>query len=91
LKKDAQRIAMKYLDLVAANYLKPVPSYFIKINNGDTVTAIRPKGMIYEKYTRDGKINDREYKANMMFGWSTGTFAFAYDYVLHNKTGHSHY
>jgi alpha,alpha-trehalase len=83
-KKDAERIAMKYLDLVAANYLKPDPSSF-KINqNGDSVTITRPKGMIYEKYTRDGKINDREYKANIMFSWSAGTFAFAFDYLQHN-------
>jgi len=39
-------------------------------------------GKLFEKYKVDGTINDDEYKANEMQGWSAGTFAFCYQYVL---------
>lgn len=73
---EARRIAAKYLDVVAKNYISPVPEKFI----GTEDTFIRKSGNIYEKYLKDGTINDREYKANTMFGWSAGTYAFLYKY-----------
>jgi alpha,alpha-trehalase len=76
-KKTAKRIAMKYLDIVAANYLKPNPASYVE--NKKTVN--RQAGRIYEKYTSEGLINDREYKANVMMGWSAGTYAFAFAYI----------
>ena len=78
-KDDAKRVAMKYLDLVAENYLSPKAAYFIK-NNKDTVK--RESGHVYEKYSRDGSINDREYNASVMMGWSAGTYAFIYHSLI---------
>lgn len=75
---DARRVGMKYMDLVAKNYLKPYPSFFIK-NKNDTVH--RTKGQIYEKYTRHGEINDREYNASYMMNWSAGAFAYIYSKI----------
>ena len=77
-KKEAKRIASKYLNLVAANFEKPTPAFFIKNENGVETKVIRQYGKTYEKYTRDGKINDREYNASVLAGWSAGAFAYAY-------------
>lgn len=81
-KVDARRIAMKHLDLIASNYYSPNPSSY-STKRGET--KFRKQGGIYEKYTFDGKINDREYFANPMYGWSAGAFAYAYNY-LYNTT-----
>ncbi len=78
-KKDALRIAEKYLDLVAANFFHPNPSD-TKDKKGNSLK--RTPFKIYEKYAADGTINNREYNAGEMYGWSTGTFAFAYRYVM---------
>lgn len=77
-KEDASRIAMKHLDLTASNYYAPNPSSYTT-KKGETV--YRKEGGIYEKYTFDGKINDREYPANLMFDWTAGAYVFAYDYL----------
>lgn len=76
-KTEAKRVAMKYLDVVAANFVQPDPA--IAIKSGDTIKRV--SGKIYEKYTRNGTINDREYVGNVMMGWSAGTYAFAYGYL----------
>jgi len=76
--KEAKRLAQKYLDLVAKNYFMPVPESFIS----DKKEKKRVVGKLFEKYKVDGTINDDEYKANEMQGWSAGTFAFCYQYVL---------
>jgi alpha,alpha-trehalase len=81
-KEDASRIAMKNLDLIAANYYSPNPSSYTT-KKGETV--YRKQGGIYEKYTFDGKINDREYPANLMYDWTAGVYAFAYDYLEKQK------
>jgi alpha,alpha-trehalase len=81
-KSDAKRVAMKYLDLVANNFISPNPAWYL---NDKKDTIKRSKGLVFEKYTREGKINDREYKANTMMGWSAGTFAFAFAYLNKNK------
>lgn len=77
-KDDAKRIAMKQLDLIAANYYAPNPASYLT-KKGETV--YRKPGGIYEKYTFDGKINDREYPANLMYDWTAGAYAFGYDYL----------
>jgi len=81
-KEDASRIAMKHLDLIASNYYAPNPSSYLT-KKGTTV--LRKPGGIYEKYTFDGKINDREYPANLMYDWTAGAYAFAYDYLQKQK------
>jgi len=81
-KEDASRIAMKHLDLIAANYYSPNPSSYVDKKG---VTIFRKPGGIYEKYTFDGKINDREYIANLMYDWTAGAYAFAYDYLKKQK------
>ncbi len=72
----AKRIAAKYLDLVANNYLNPTPSSFKE--NG--VVTNRKKSTIYEKYKADGTINDDEYNASEMFGWTAGSFLWLHAY-----------
>ena len=57
---------------MAENYLSPKAAYFIK-NNKDTVK--RESGHVYEKYSRDGSINDREYNASVMMGGRAETKA----------------
>jgi len=81
-KEDASRIAMKHLDLIAANYYSPNPSSYVTKKG---ITVLRKPGGIYEKYTFDGKINDREYIANLLYDWTTGAYAFAYDYLKKQK------
>jgi len=80
-KKEALEVAMKYLDLVSKNFISPDPPTF----KDDKGIQERRKGEIYEKYLINGKLNDREYKANYMYGWSAGTYAYFYDYYLKNK------
>ncbi|AHM60760.1 alpha,alpha-trehalase [Flammeovirgaceae bacterium 311] len=77
-KKEAKRIASKYLDLLARNYLTPTPAEAVK--KGVNIT--REPGHLYEKYRIDGTINDHEYTANTMMGWTGGTAAFCYSYLF---------
>ncbi|HOJ65366.1 MAG TPA: trehalase family glycosidase [Paludibacteraceae bacterium] len=81
-KEDACRIAMKHLDLITANFFNPNPSTYVDKSGKK---FYRLPGGIYEKYTRFGTINDREYNASLMYGWSAGAFAFAYDYLIVNS------
>ncbi|HEX8549578.1 MAG TPA: trehalase family glycosidase, partial [Cytophagaceae bacterium] len=81
-KDDAKRISSKYLDLVSKNFFSPLPNSYMK----DSLNVIRKPFKVYEKYTSDGKINDREYIANTMWGWSAGVWGLAYKYVIDKKT-----
>lgn len=81
-KNEAKRVAAKYLDLVAKNYIEPQPRTYTQ-KNGQIDT--RRIGKIYEKYTFEGKINDGEYMAAEMMGWSTAAYAWCYDYLQKNK------
>lgn len=76
--KEAKRIASKYLDLLSKNYISPVPVAFVW--KGEN--KMREPGHIYEKYTTDGNINDHEYAARYMIGWSGGTAAFCYKFLF---------
>lgn len=84
-KKDAERIAAKWLDIVAANYYKPDPVSFIKKEDDKQETVTRTYGKTYEKYTSNGKINDREYNASVLAGWTAGAYALAYAYLRSNQ------
>lgn len=75
--QEAQRIAAKYLDLVTRNFLKPGPQ---RASSGNKVLDRKP-GATYEKYDRNGNINDDEYLASEMMGWTTGAFLWLYEYV----------
>lgn len=77
-KKEATRVAQKYLDIVAQNYIDPQPRTFT-YKNGKVDT--RKAGKTYEKYTFQGKINDGEYMAAEMMGWTTAAYAWCYNYV----------
>ncbi len=79
--KASKRIAAKYLDLVANNYLNPNPASY-KENN---IIINRKKATIYEKYKADGTINDDEYKASEMFGWTAGSFLWLHTYYSKSK------
>jgi len=77
-KKDAVRIAAKFLDIVTRNFIAPVP---ISFNEADK-TVIRKPGRTYEKYKADGTLNDDEYPASEMLGWTAGCFLWCYKYVI---------
>ncbi|MBW3545019.1 MAG: hypothetical protein KY428_05350, partial [Bacteroidetes bacterium] len=80
-KQEAKRIAHNYLKMIALNYKSPEPAACtIKEES-----KVRSPGHIYEKYTVAGKINDREYCANVMQGWSAASYTFSY-YYLNNRT-----
>lgn len=83
-KKEARRIAAKWLDIVAANFENPNPASYTKKEKGKTEIVTRAYGKTYEKYTSDGKINDREYNASVLAGWTAGAYALAYDYLKKN-------
>lgn len=75
-RKTAKRIAAKYLDLVTKNFQSPIPASFSDGNK----TVKRTEGRIYEKYKIDGTINDDEYKASEMMGWTAGSFLWLHAY-----------
>jgi len=77
-KSEATRIASKYLDLVSKNYKKPNPQSYI---NSENKTITRRFGQTYEKYKVDGSINDDEYKASVMMGWTAGSFTWCFNYL----------
>jgi alpha,alpha-trehalase len=75
--KLARRIAARYLDLVTKNFLNPLPLTVKK--NSDQIN--RKPGKLYEKYKKDGTINDDEYVASEMMGWTAGAFLWCYNYL----------
>lgn len=78
-KADANRVAGKFLDLVTKNFLDPQPRTY---QDGSGKTIERSLRRTFEKYdNRNGQINDIEYKATTMMGWTAGTFADLYAYV----------
>ena len=81
-KKEANEICIKYMNLVSKNFIQPSPAQYLT-KTGDTIQ--RKKYQVYEKYLKTGEINDREYTANIMYGWSAATFSFAYNYFQLNN------
>lgn len=76
-KAEAQRLALKYLNLVSKNFANPVPNSYVDGNK----TIIRQAGKTYEKYKIDGNLNDDEYPSSEMMGWTTGCFLWCYEFV----------
>lgn len=74
-KADARKIAYRFLTLVKQNYDQPKSSLNHKIE-GRTV------GKTYEKYKAGGTINDDEYQANVMMGWTAGVFNYLYNFLI---------
>lgn len=78
-KAEAKRVASKFLDLVTKNYLDPQPRSY---TDGKGKPVERAIGRTFEKYdNRQGRINDLEYKATTMMGWTAGVFADLYAFV----------
>jgi alpha,alpha-trehalase len=76
-KTEAKRIASKFLDIVTKNFIAPVPETF----KSDRKNIARKSGSTYEKYKTNGTINDDEYPASEMMGWTAGCFLWCYNYV----------
>ena len=80
-KTDARRIAAKYLDLVAKNFINPLPLDFKSKVNGVDTTETRIYGHVYEKYNAfDGVVYDAEYPSRPFHGWSYGVYVWCADY-----------
>ncbi len=77
-KDEAKRIATKYLDLVTKNFIAPMPATY----TDNKEKKIRNSGFTYEKYKVDGTLNDDEYPASEMMGWTAGSFLWCYKYVI---------
>lgn len=67
---QADRVAEKFLDVVAKNFIHPEPDiYYV-----DGKAQHRPNGKTWEKFTPDGKLNDADYPCNEMLSWTGGIF-----------------
>jgi len=77
-KTEARRIAMKYLDLVAKNYLSPEPPTFKMF---DVDTFHRTPGKIYSRYFSNGSINDKGTASQSLWSYAAGAYSQAYHYV----------
>ncbi len=85
-KKEALRIAAKYLDVVTKNFLKPEPEFFSSRIGGKAKDKKRKPGFVYEKYNvLDGTINDVEYASRPFHGWSYAVFIWCLDYYKRNS------
>lgn len=69
---EAQRIAEKYLALIAKNWENPVPVYYLK--NGEK--HVRESGYTWEKYNIKGELNDVDYPCHKMMGWTAGVYVY---------------
>ena len=79
--KEAKTIAIKWLNTVTRNYMDPQPATHRPFKYGD---GTRHPGFLYEKYTRDGRINDSEYPCSIMLGWTASAFLVALETVREN-------
>jgi len=72
--RQAKTLARQYLDLVAKNYYAPQSSKSVS-------PFRREPGFSYEKYKTDGTINDDEYPASVMMGWTAGVYNYLYRFI----------
>ncbi len=79
--KEAKNISTKWLNTVTRNYMDPMPATHRPFKYGD---GTRHPGFLYEKYTRDGQINDYEYPCSIMLGWTASAFLVALETVREN-------
>ena len=77
-KEHAQYYALKWLNTVTSNFVSPQPATHRPFKFGD---GTRSPGFLYEKYKRDGTINDNEYPCSIMMGWTAATFLRAKQYI----------
>lgn len=82
---DARRIAMKYLNMVTKNYVDPYPVEYIPHKQRDMVK--RPYGLLWEKFTHNGDINDNEYYCCPILGFTAAPYILALEIVRQNGTG----
>ncbi len=78
-KREARRIAAKYLDVVAKNFFNPQPAVYF---GSDGKKERRTAGHVYEKYNvTNGAIYDAEYASRPFHGWSYGVFIWCLNYL----------
>ena len=77
-RKETRNIAMKWLNTATRNWVDPQPKTYPPFKYGD---GTRHPGFLYEKYTRDGNINDTEYPCSHMLGWAGTVFLVALETV----------
>lgn len=78
-RKDAERIAKNYLNIITKNYNSPKPESYMD-NRSNIV--IREPGNLYEKYNINGNILDyADYPAGQMIGWCGGVFSDALHFI----------
>ena len=75
---QAKCCALKWLNTVTSNFVAPNPATHRPFKYGN---GTRTPGFLYEKYSRDGSINDSEYPCSIMMGWTAATFLRAKQYV----------
>ncbi len=76
--EQTYNIAMKWLNTATRNWVDPQPVHYPPFKYGD---GTRHPGFLYEKYTRDGLINDTEYPCSHMLGWAGTVFLVALETV----------
>lgn len=81
-KNEAFNVAMKYLNVVTGNYVSPVPVDYRRFRHG---VDQRPYGLLWEKYDRNGNIDDSEYPASEMMGWAAATYLKALEMIRDAK------
>ena len=81
-KNEAYNVAMKYLNVVTGNYVSPVPVEYNRFRYG---TDRRPYGLLWEKYDRNGHIDDSEYPTSEIMGWTAATYLKALSLVARNR------
>ena len=85
-KKEALRMAGKYLDVVTKNYLKPEPVMYSSTIGGKEKDKKRYPGLIYEKYdVVEGTIFDAEYASRPFQGWSYAVYIWCLNYYNSNS------
>jgi alpha,alpha-trehalase len=75
-KQQANTTAREFMWLIAKNYDSPASSKA-------KLSEVRTPGFSYEKYKADGTINDDEYIAAKMMGWTAGVYNCLYQIVYH--------
>ena len=76
--KEANKTAINFMGLIAKNYASPS-------STKTDLPVKRKPGVTYEKYKSDGTINDDEYIANIMMGWTAGVYNCLYQMVYNSK------
>jgi len=81
-KNEAYNIAMKFINVVTRNFVSPFPVDYHRFKFGPDK---RSSGFIWEKYDRNGNIDDSEYSASEMMGWTASTYLKALEIVSVGK------